>query len=90
MATIEKIKERISQIAEQRKNTTAADIEWVVGQLKENGFPVRDPKKTTHTVLYGIGSLRFAICTHNRGNKQLKPCYVDEFINAMIELGLYE
>lgn len=90
MATLEKVKEKISQIAEQRKNTTAVAIEWVVSKLRELGFAVREPRRTRHGVLYGVGPLRFMICTHNPGSKQVKTCYVDDFLNAMVELGLYE
>ena len=32
----------------------------------------------------------FSICTHHRGNKQVKAVYVDQFLDAMSELGLYE
>jgi hypothetical protein len=91
MASIEKVQERISQIATRRKNTTADEIDWVVSHLAENGFNVRKrPTKGGHGTLYAIESRKFHICTHNPGSKQVKPCYVDEFINAMIELGLYE
>jgi len=90
MSSLEKVRERISQIAEQRNNTTASEIEWVVNQLSEHGFQVRAARKTRHGVLYGVGRTRFGVCFHNRGSKQVKGCYVDDFINAMIELGLYE
>jgi hypothetical protein len=90
MASLEKVREKISQIAQQRKNTTASDVEWVVNQLSEHGFAVREPRKTRHGVLYGVGTVRFGVCSHNRGGKQVKRCYVDDFISAMIELGLYE
>ena len=58
--------------------------------LSEHGFAVREPRKTRHGVLYGVGTVRFGVCSHNRGGKQVKRCYVDDFISAMIELGLYE
>lgn len=90
MATLEKVRERIAHIAEHRNNTTATEIEWVVDQLREHGFGVREPRKTRHGVLYGVGPLRFMICTHNPGSRQVKACYVDDFLNAMVELGLYE
>ncbi len=90
MATLEKIREKISQIAEHRKNTTAFEIEWVVNQLGEHGFEIREPRRTRHGVLYGVGPLRFMVCTHNPGSKQVKACYVDDFLDAMVELGLYE
>jgi hypothetical protein len=95
MATIEKVRERISQISTQRKNTTPSDIEWVVRQLGQNGYDVRI-RVTDHSTLYTVGDVtlnlyrRFNVCTHNRGSKQVKSCYVDEFLNAMVDLGLYE
>ena len=90
MAALEKVIERICQIAERRNNTTTSDIEWVVNQLREHGFQVREPRRTRHGVLYGVGPVRFMVCTHNPGSKQVKGCYVDDFLNAMVELGLYE
>jgi len=89
MASIEKIKAEIAQIAQRRKNTTSSDIEWVVNQLKQNGYAVRS-RSLSDGVLYGVGSVRFSVCTHNPGNKQVKPCYVDAFLEAMIEIGMYE
>jgi len=82
MATLEKVKEKISDIAEHRKNTTAVEIEWVVSQLPRLGFAVREPRKTRHGVLYGVGPVRFMICTHNPGSKQVKACYVDDFLKC--------
>lgn len=89
MASVEKIKTEIARIAQQRKNTTASEIEWVIKQLGEQGFTVRS-RKTTHGVLYAIGSARFSVCVHNPGSKQVKPCYVDGFLDSMIEIGMYE
>jgi hypothetical protein len=89
MASIEKVKAEIARIAQQRKNTTASEIEWVVNQLGGHGYAVR-ARKTRDGVLYGVGSCRFGVCTHNPGSKQVKSCYVDDFLGAMIEIGLYD
>jgi hypothetical protein len=89
MASVEKIKAAIAQIAQRRKNTTSSEIEWVVNQLREHGHAVRS-RSTTHGVLYAVGSVRFSVCTHNPGSKQVKSCYVDGFLDAMIEIGLYD
>jgi len=89
MATIEKIRTEIALIAQRRKNTTASEIERVVTQIGEHGHAVRS-RKTTHGVLYVVGSARFSVCAHKSGSKQLKPCYVDSFLAAMIEIGMYE
>jgi len=94
MASVEKIKTEIARIAKQRKNTTAAEIKWVVDQLEMNGYVARS-RDTSDGVLYtvgrtGFGVRRFGVCTHNRGNRQVKACYVDDFLEAMIEIGLYD
>jgi hypothetical protein len=88
MASVEKIKAAIAQIAQRRKNTTLSEIEWVINQLGEQGHPVRS-RSTTHGVLYAVGSARFSVCVHNPGSKQVKACYVDGFLDAMIEIGMY-
>jgi hypothetical protein len=90
MANIEKVKATIAEIALRRKNVSPSDIEWVVNQLKALGLDVREPRRTRHGVLYFIGSVKFHVCTHNPGSKQVKACYVDDFVDQMTELGLYE
>jgi hypothetical protein len=89
MAELKKIQERIREIAGRRKNVKLTDIEWVVKQLGLNGFDtnVRD---NGHQTLFRVGTRRFGVCSHNPGNSQVKSCYVDEFVEAMIDLGLYE
>jgi hypothetical protein len=89
MASVEKIKAEIARIGQRRKNTTVSEIEWVITQLGEQGHTVRS-RSTTHGVLYAVGSARFSVCVHNPGSKQVKPCYVDGFLDAMIEIGLYD
>ena len=89
MAELRKIKERIAEIAARRRNVTVGEIEWVVNQLKLHGHQIRI-RDTTHMRMYRVDSQRFGICCHHPGEKQIKACYVDEFISAMIELGLYE
>ncbi len=90
MSSIEKVKDTIAQIARRPKHVTLSEIDWVMAQLKQHGYNIRGPRKTTHGFLYGVGSSRFGICAHNRGSNHLKPCYVRGFLNAMIEVGLYE
>jgi hypothetical protein len=43
-----------------------------------------------HQTLFRVGSRRFGVCSHNPGSSQVKACYVDGFVEAMIDLGLYE
>jgi hypothetical protein len=47
-------------------------------------------RKATHGMLFGVGSAHFMVKYHNRGNKQVKPYSMKEFLGAMMELGLYE
>lgn len=89
MANLERIKAVIADIAQRPRNKTASEIKWVVDQLGAQGYSVRE-RKTPDGVLYGVESTRFGVCTHNPGSKQVKRCYVDDFLDAMVELGLYE
>jgi hypothetical protein len=90
MATLAKIKESIEEIAGRRKNVTFSEIERVIGQLAAHGFTVKSRPAGDHAVIFHINDTVFSIATHRRGGKQILPCYVDEFLGAMIELGLYE
>ena len=84
-----RVEEHIREIAGRRKNTTLQEIEWVVNQLALLGWET-NKRGTSHNMMFRVGEQQFAVCSHNRGNKQLKRCYVDAFLNAMTELGLYE
>jgi hypothetical protein len=89
MTDVKKIEERISELADRRENVTLAEIKWVVDRLAELGYRTRE-RPATHGKLFGVGSTRFMVNCHNRGSKQVKPYSVDDFVNAMIALGLYE
>jgi hypothetical protein len=89
MADIEDVKDRISQISRRRRNVDRAEIEWVVNRLRDNGYEVSS-RSNGHAVIFRVGTKIFSVCTHRRGARQLKPCYVDDFLDAMEESGLYE
>jgi hypothetical protein len=90
MADLKRVKTVIQEIGcGGRKNVTADDIRWVVKHLGQNGYTVAE-RKTKESILFRINGRRFGICDHNPGSKHIKPCYVDEFINAMCDLDLYE
>jgi hypothetical protein len=89
MADLKKIKERISELVERRENVTLSEIKWVVDRLGELGYRTSE-RVATHGRLFGVGATRFMLNCHDRGNKQVKAYSVDDFANAMIELGLYE
>jgi hypothetical protein len=90
MASLEKVKARIREIAGgNRKNVTLDDIAWVVDHLGKNGFRTA-VRTNAHAKIFHVDSQTFSACTHRPGSSQLKRCYVTNFLNAMIELGLYE
>jgi hypothetical protein len=84
----ERIRTTIRDIAQRRNNVTLDEIEWVVEKLSAT-YKIRR-RKASHGFLFGVGSERFMVNQHNRGNKQVKRYSVDDFIDAMTELGLYE
>ena len=85
-----RIKSRISEIASRRKNVELEEneIEWVTNQLKDY-YPV-STRDARHGRLYSIAGRRFMVNHHNPGQKQVKAYSVDDFLEAMGELGLYE
>jgi len=89
MADLKKIKERIAEIAASPKNVQSEDIEWVVTHLGNNGHNI-SIRRNDHAVLFRVGGCQFGLCHHNRGSKQIKACYVKEFLDAMVEVGVYE
>ena len=89
MADAEKIKGSIAEIAQRRNNVTLQEIEWVVRQLRRyyGNVASRDAR---HGKLFRVGSQRFMVNAHHPGSKQVKPYSVDDFLEAMTELGWYE
>jgi hypothetical protein len=88
MADKEQVRKRIAKIAERRKNTTVDEIEWVIDQLQQWYSTGRRPAR--HGVLFRVENRRFMINCHNPGSKQVKAYSVDDFVDAMIDLGWYE
>jgi len=90
MASLDRVKARIQKLAGgSRTNLMLSDIAWVVEHLGRNGYRIAE-RDFAHGKLFTVNSRRFHVCCHNPGNSQIKRCYVDEFVEAMIELGLYE
>jgi hypothetical protein len=87
MAELRKVRERIAEIAGRRKNVTIEEIEWIANQLKALGYDV-NVRGTQHNKIFRIGQTIFNISSHNKGSKQIKRCYVDNFLDAMVELEL--
>lgn len=89
MATESKVKAFIKEIAGRPKNVTEDEIHWIVDQLTSLGLETsRD--SNGHQVMYVVAGEQFGVCTHHRGSKQIKNCYVRKFLAAMANIGWYE
>ena len=89
MAELRRIQETIRELAGRRKNVELSEIQWVINQLALLGYRTT-ARKTRHSILFSVDSHRFGVCSHNPGSGQVKACYVNDFIDAMIDLGIYE
>lgn len=89
MADIVHIRKRIAEIGQRRKNVELSDIQWVVEHLGMNGYSVSQ-RSNDHATIFRVGKRQFSVCHHHRGGKQIKVCYVDEFLDVMEDLDLYE
>lgn len=89
MADIGKIRKRIVEIASKQRNVEISEIEWVVDQLSAQGYGIAK-RQATHGVLYRVGPTRFMVNRHNPGSAQVKSYSIKDFLDAMMELGLYE
>ena len=89
MADIKKIAARIGELAQRPKNVELSEIQWIVKHLGENGFSVSETSNN-HQTMFSVNGRRFGVCHHNRGSKQIKACYVREFLEKMEDLGIHE
>lgn len=84
----QRVRDSIRDIAQRRNNVMLGEIEWVMKKLSETYKTRQRPAR--HGILFGIENLRFMVNCHNPGSKQVKSYSVDDFIDAMEDLGLYE
>jgi hypothetical protein len=89
MADIKHIRARIADLAQRRKNVELSEIDWVVEHLGNNGYEVSS-RSNDHATMFRVNGHKFGICHHHRGSKQIKSSYVEEFLDVMQALGLYE
>lgn len=88
MSDAGRIKRTIADIAQRRKNVTLDEIEWVITQLGQ--YYEVGSRNARHGKLFRVATRRFMVNFHSPGSKQVKPYSVDDFIDAMVELGWYE
>src|SRR5262245_55215413 len=86
-ARIQRLLEGISQ----RPNSTEfSDLDAVVSELERLGHKVARKRYGDHGIAITIDDVTVQVCTHNKGRKELKRCYVKAFLEAMIELEVFE
>ncbi|WP_158821555.1 hypothetical protein [Granulicella sp. S156] len=88
MASAEKVRTRILELAAEPKDVTLADIDWVMHQLKQ--FGEVETGGNAHMKIWRFEDTIFVICIHKKEFKQLKAAYIKDFLNAMIKTGWYE
>ena len=89
MADLGHIRAKILEMSQRKKNVELSEIEWVVNNLKGIGYDV-SVRINAHQHLFRVNGKRFGVCHHNPGGKQIKVCYVNEFLDRMADLDLYE
>lgn len=90
MAAEDRIRSVIREIAKRRRNVEASEIEWVFNQLAPYYPGETAVRNARHGKLFRIRTCRFMVSCHNPGSSQVKAYAVDDFLEAMIELGWYE
>jgi hypothetical protein len=89
MAELKQIREYIREMAHRTKGVRLSEIEWVVRNLALNGYGTRS-KSNGHQTIFTVDRLKFGVCSHHSGSSQVKSEYVKQFLNVMMELGLYD
>ena len=89
MATIERIKADIAELANRPNGVEFDELTRIVRQLGEVGYSIQ-MKPGKHSYLLRVNDQRATVCKHNPRRKHLKPAYVREFLDMMTALGLFE
>jgi len=90
MASVDRIKAEIAEIARRPKAVRLEEIERIVSQLQGIGYEV-SARTATHGRLFRIGeNPPFMVARPNSGDSHIRSVYVRVFLEAMITLGLFE
>jgi hypothetical protein len=84
----QRIKDAIADIAGRRNAVEFDEVNQIVNQIALLGEMRVVSRPTTHGFQYTVGTKIIRVKKSQRG--QMRKCYVDDFVNAMIDLGLYE
>jgi hypothetical protein len=88
MADRGRISRALSDIANRPKAVTFEEVCQIVNQIRLLGEVAVKERPTTHGYQFTIGSRIIRVKNNPRG--QMKKCYVDDFLDAMVDLGFYE
>jgi hypothetical protein len=89
MATLERIRRDIAELATRPRSVRLDEIERIVTHLGQLGYSV-NVRQVRHGRLFRVEDKLFGATQHNPGSSQIRECYVRNFLEMMEELGLYE
>ena len=84
MPSSSRIREQIADIIGRPRNVRFSEIKRIMDQLNAT------ERTAAHGQLFNVNGRRVMINKHNNGKETIPKYSVDEFRDAMIELGLYE
>jgi len=89
MAKPERIINEIMELAARPKAVRLSEIERIVSQLGLVGYSVKS-RPVRHGILFTVNEETFMVCGHTPGDSHVKAYGVKNFLEAMINLGIYE
>lgn len=89
MAELARLKTEIAGLAGHRKTVRMADIERIVGQLAKLGYETKS-KTVRHGTLFKVADQTFQVSAHSKSGSYVLKAYVDNFLEAMLSLGLLD
>jgi hypothetical protein len=87
MADRDRISRAIAAVAKRPKAVTFEELCQIVNQIRLLGIWRVVERETTHGYQFTIGSKIIRVSYHD---SHVKKAYVEDFLDAMVELGLYE
>jgi hypothetical protein len=84
----ERLRGDIADIATRQRQVRFEEIQSIVNRLGE--FMEVGSRSIRHGTLFTVGTERFSIVSHNRGDSHLKKVYVKSFLEAMARVEWFE
>jgi hypothetical protein len=86
--TLGRIREILADFAHRPKQVKEEEVKQVINMLST--IYVTGSRKARHGYLYTVGTERFMVNSHNKGDSHVKGYSVQELLKAMARLGVYE